>query len=468
MLEINNAKITVSELKTYLNSLEQEKEKEKAKRIHEYRNDCTIRQAKIKQREISKIEKQTEKEYTDVFKRRDELLNLLEEAKYIPTNIEKLQIVEYMLYRVDMRKTEKIVNKATKKLIDRYENIKKQVKDQITELPSAKNIEEIDYKEFEVTGEDIANVKQKYRLECSEEERNALIQKELDIIEKVAEFNSVPIPHEILKNSDKDIQSKMQKFNGIRQKRIRLLSTMKDDYKKLIDPRETLGMIDDALTFLDKAEDILAKREYLIVKNALTRKDRKIYRSTNDIRSVISAKEKKTGILNFNVQQARYQRMQTLRNDIIEATTLIRENPIEQPEEQLEKLKISYEREKQFASVIEKLDDGRYDANPNEELKAYEEQITSLQYKLNKSKRIVSEQQDRIRNAKKELLVLWKMEINAAVTKKKDYLELTDGKGDIQGTKSSRYHKAKRSAEFDAKTFIKLKKVSGGKHAAID
>ena len=80
----------------------------------------------------------------------------------------------------------------------------------------------------------------------------------------------------------------------------------------------------------------------------------------------------------------------------------------------------------------------------------------------------MSEQQDRIRNAKKELLVLWKMEINAAVTKKKDYLELTDGKGDIQGTKSSRYHKAKRSAEFDAKTFIKLKKVSGGKHAAID
>ena len=101
-------------------------------------------------------------------------------------------------------------------------------------------------------------------------------------------------------------------------------------------------------------------------------------------------------------------------------------------------------------------------------LKAYEEQITSLQYKISCSRRIVSEEQDRIRNAQKELLVLWKMEINAAVTKKKDYLELASGKQDTRVAKSNGYHKAKRSAEFDAKAFIKLKKVSGGKHAAID
>lgn len=469
MLETNNSKITISELKTYLNSLEKEKDKEKIKQVHEYKNDCNMRQAKIKQREINKIERAIEKEYTGVFKIRDELLELIEEAKDIPADVEKLQIVEYMLYRVDMRKTEKVVNKASKKLLSRYEEIQKQIAGKVPELPSTKNIEEIDYKEFEVTGENLANIKQKYRLEYSEEERKALIEKEIEIVRKVMEFNTVPIPHEILKNSDKDIQSKMQKFNSIRQKRIKLLSSMEDDYKKLIDPRETLGMIDDALKFLENVEDVLSKREYLIVKNALIRKDRKVYRSTNDIRSVISAKERKTGILNFNVQQARYERMQTLRNDITEATALIREHPLEQPQEQLEKLKVSYEREKQFAAVIEKLDDGRYDVDTNGELKAYEEQITSLQYKISCSKRIVSEEQDRIRNAQKELLVLWKMEINSAITKKKDYLELASGKADnTRVGKTSGYHKAKRSAEFDAKAFIKLKKVSGGKHAAID
>ncbi len=56
----------------------------------------------------------------------------------------------------------------------------------------------------------------------------------------------------------------------------------------------------------------------------------------------------------------------------------------------------------------------------NSELKAYEQQINSLQSKLLNSKRIVSEEQEKIKNAKKELLVLWKMEINSAVLKKKE------------------------------------------------
>ena len=123
MLEKNNSKITISELKTYLNSLEKEKDKEKIKQVHEYKNDCNMRQAKIKQREINKIEKAIEKEYAGVLKIRDELLELIGEAKDIPADVEKLQIVEYMLYRVDMRKTEKVVNKASKKLINRYEEI---------------------------------------------------------------------------------------------------------------------------------------------------------------------------------------------------------------------------------------------------------------------------------------------------------------------------------------------------------
>lgn len=58
------------------------------------------------------------------------------------------------------------------------------------------------------------------------------------------------------------------------------------------------------------------------------------------------------------------------------------------------------------------------------EVRAYEEQIDHLQQKLANSKKIVSEEQEKIRNAKKELLVLWKMEINAAVSKKKENLGL--------------------------------------------
>lgn len=54
------------------------------------------------------------------------------------------------------------------------------------------------------------------------------------------------------------------------------------------------------------------------------------------------------------------------------------------------------------------------------ELRAYEEQINNLESKLLNSRRIVTEEQGKIKNAKKELLVLWKIEINSAVTKKKE------------------------------------------------
>ena len=103
----------------------------------------------------------------------------------------------------------------------------------------------------------------------------------------------------------------------------------------------------------------MTRAEYKSVKNALIKRRKRVFRSTNDIRSVIEAKEKKTGITSFNIQQARYLRMENLRNTILEAQRLIKEHPITELEEQLEKLKISYQREKQFASVIEKLDDGR-------------------------------------------------------------------------------------------------------------
>ena len=395
MFEENTHEIvTVSDIRAYLNSLEKRKQREKNKRTHDYKIECSSNMTKVKKRDIVKIEKAVEKEYISRMKLADEILELLDEAKAIPEDIEGLEIAEYMLYRVDMRKSEKIVNRTAKKLTRRYAEIQKEVAGKIKVFPMFKEVREIDYSEYNTSGDEIQKSKEQYKLEYTEEEREKLIEKELNIIEQVKEFNSVPIPHEILKNSDKDIQSKMQKFNSIRQKRIRILTTMEEDYKRLITPRELLNIIDEASTYLETVKHILVRSEYNTVKKSLIRRRKRIYRNTNDIRTVIKTKEKKTGILNFNIQQARYYRMEDLRNTIAEATALIKENPIEQPENQLEKLKAAYEREKQFASVIENLNGGM-PGNTHLELRAYEEQISMLQYKVTNSRRIVREQEER-------------------------------------------------------------------------
>lgn len=356
MLEHKSNILTAYDLKTYLYSLEKEKEAKKAEEIHAYRQKCNSEKIKPKKRQIAKIEKQIEKEYVTRLKTRDEILELLEEIKNIPKDIEELEIAEYMLYRVDIRKAEKAINKVSKILSKRYDEVQDEIEKKINRFPVLAEIVGIDFREYDPKGNGLEHAKEQYKLEYTEEEREALIQKELDIIEKVKYFNTVPIPHEILKNSDRDIQSKMQKFNNIRQRRIKILDTMKEDYEKLLEPREIMCTIDDAIITIDGIEEILTKAEYTSVKSALNKRRKKVYRSTNDIRSVIEAKEKKTGIQNFNIQQARYVRMENLRNTILEASNLIKANPLEELEKQLEKLKISYEREKQFASVIEKLD----------------------------------------------------------------------------------------------------------------
>lgn len=468
MFEENTHEIvTVSDIRAYLNSLEKRKQREKNKRTHDYKVECSSNMTKVKKRDIVKIEKAVEKEYISRMKLADEILELLDEAKAIPEDVERLEIAEYMLYRVDMRKSEKIINRTAKKLTRRYAEIQKEVAGKIKVFPMFKEVREIDYSEYNTSGDEIQKSKEQYKLEYTEEEREKLIEKELNIIEQVKAFNSVPIPHEILKNSDKDIQSKMQKFNSIRQKRIRILTTMEEDYKRLITPRELLNIIDEATKYLESVKHILPRAEYNTVKKSLLRRRKRIYRNTNDVRNVIKTKEKKTGILNFNIQQARYYRMENLRSTIAEATALIKDNPIEQPENQLEKLKTAYEREKQFASVIENLNGGM-PGNTHAELRAYEEQIATLQYKLTNSRRIVKEQEERIRTAKKELLVLWKMEINEAIYKKKEVLAL-GGKNATPalGTGKRPTHRAKR-IDSSKKAVVSLRKVSGGKHAALN
>ena len=289
-----------------------------------------------------------------------------------------------------------------------------------------------------------------------------MIKKELDIVEKAQKFNSFPIPHEILKNSDKDIQSKMQKFNNIRQKRIRILESLKADYERLMDPREILCMIDDAVENIDSVQNILTASEYKSVRKALTKKRKKVYKNTKDIRTLIKTKEKKTGIENFYIQEARYLRMEKLRTDILNATALIKQHPTDGLEVQLDKLKTSYDREKQFASVIEKLDDSSSDETIKAEVKVYEEQINSLQNKIQKYKKILNEQQEIIKNSKKELIILWKMEINATISKKKESLELPE-RTITRETEDTM--NIEETEEIQRNTFEKLKRISRGKHA---
>lgn len=455
MSEKLNNSITVSEIRTYLYSLEREKEKRQIREVHRYKAKCNANMSKPKKREIAKIERNIDKEFAEIFKNRDNILGLLDECKEIPIDIEKLQVAEYMLYRVDLRKAEKMINRNIKKLEKRYTDIQEEIEARIHTFPMLEDINEINYSEYNTDGTKLASAKEQYKLEYTEEERNALIGSDLEIVDKAIQFNSVPMPHEILKNSDRDIQSKMQKFNNIRQKRIRILTSMKDDYKKLIDPREILTLIDDALSNISCIKDVLTRNEYKTVKNVLIRKRKRIYRSTNDLRSIIESKEKKVGIQNFNIQEARYKRMEDLRKTILEASNQIKLNPIDESEEQLEKLKIAYEREKQYAYVIERLDNNR-DGVSNLEVRAYEEQIQSLLYKISNSKKIIEEAQGKIKQAKQELLVLWKMEINGAVSKKKDMLEL----GAPKNNKTT-----KEKINYNKNTFLKLKKASKGKHA---
>lgn len=453
---IASRNISIQELKTYLNSLEHEKQSVILEQEHDYKVMCNSNMMKVRKKELAKIEKNVEKEFAEKFKVKDQILELLAEIKEIPSKIEKLEIAEYMVYRIDMRRTEKVINKATKKLERRYEVIVEEIDKLIDIFPSLDDVSMVDYSEYQTQGNRLELTKEQYKLEFTEEEREKLIEKELEIIDKVKEFNTIPIPHEILKNSDREIQSKMQKFNTIRQKRIRLLATMKEDYEKLLDPRELMRVIDDAITNIKVVKDILTNSEYRTVKNALIKRRKKLYRSTRDIRMLIETKEKKTGIQAFNIQEARYTRMDCLRDTINEATSLIKENPIEELQKQLDKLKTAYEREKQFASVIEKLNDGR-SGGTTAEVRAYEEQIYQLNERLINSRKIVTDSQERIKRAKQELLVLWKIEINSAVSKKRETtLELPAPRTSRRST---------NEAKIGKNIFIKLGKASKGKHA---
>ena len=463
MLE-KQSKITANELKTYLYSLNAEKKNAKEEAINNYKIKCEKTRKKIKLKEIQKINIAITKAYKERIQARDIILKLLEECADTPKMMEKLAIAKYMVYRANARSAESILIKAERGIGRRYNDLVEKIENKLDAFPALDHIEEIDFSEYKTDHRKLEIIKEQYKEDYTEEERKALIQRDLDMIARAQVFNTTPIPHEILKDSDRDIQSKMPRFNNIRQKRLRILSTMKDDYVKLEIPREINAMIDDAILNIENIKDILTKSEYNKIKNILIRKRKKIFRNTSEIRNIIKIKERKAGIINYNIQEARYARMETLRNIINESNMIIRENLLPGAEEQLKKLKASYEREKQYAAVIEKLEEeSGNNITQNMELRAFEEQIRTLEYKINTSEKIIGEEQLKIERAKKELIILWKMEIDTTISKKKEYLEIG---APAEKTKS----KIQRSREKQKRAkglFVKLKKSQGGKHACV-
>ena len=162
-------KMTATQLETYLYSLDKEKEHEEAKRVRDYKARCNANMQKVRKREIAKISKVVEKEYITRLKIRDNLLDLLAEGKEIPKCIERLEVTEYMLYRVDLRKSEKVINKVSKKLDKRYKDIQNEIESKIHNFHMLESIEDIDYSEYNTDGDYLAKTKEQYRLEYTEE-----------------------------------------------------------------------------------------------------------------------------------------------------------------------------------------------------------------------------------------------------------------------------------------------------------
>lgn len=453
--------ITIKELKTYLYSLEKKKQKEEEFVINKYKTKCEINARKIKDREIQKIKKSIEKKYKEMLETKDEILVLLEECQDIPKAMEKINVAQYMAYRAEVKKAGNILKKAEKRIGRRYNEIVYEIEKELDAFPELDDIEEIDFSVYKPDASILEKAKEEFKEEYTEEEKRALVQNEIDIVARAKAFNTIPIPHEILKNSDKDIQSKMQKFNHVRQRRLKILATMEGDYERLEIPREIDAKIQDAITNLDTLGEVLTKAEYNKAKNSLIKKKKKIYRSTSELRNIIKTKEKKTGIVGYNVQAARYSRMEALRNIINEANSVIKLNSVPGAEEQLKKLRASYEREKQYAAVLEKLEkEAGNDVTQNLELKAYRKQIEKLEFKINNSNKVTEEQRGKITKAKKELIILWKMEIDTTISKKQERLELLEEANEnTQETKEM----VKQRKSF----FSKLRKAQNGDHVCV-
>lgn len=458
----NKNTITISELKAYLYSLENEREVEKEEKVNEYKLKCEENKKKPKSKDIQKIKNNINKKYQNKIDSKNEIMELLEECKNIPSNIEKLEIVKYLMYRADIKKAENVLTKAIKRLGNRYNGIIDIIEEDLDDFEELDEVEEVDYTEYRADGKALEDTKLKYKMTYTEEEKKSLVQRELEIVQKSKVFNTTPIPHEILKTSDKDIQSKMQRFNRMRQKRLRIIDTMEADYLRLVEPRHAENLINDAQQKITDISEILTKSEYVSIERSIAKKKKKVYRSTSDLREVIKTKEKKTGIINYGIQEARYVRMESLRLIISDATNIIKKYEMPGAEEQLAKLKSSYEREKQFAAVIEKLQEGTKDSE-NTEVKAFEEQIAGLEKSISNAKKITKEEEEKIAKAKKELLILWKIEMESTISNKKESVALLEETNEDRTNEDNEINTKEKKKVLSL--FTKAKKIKNGKHA---
>ena len=397
--------------------------------------------------EITKITLEDIKAYFCSLKsttEKEEISSQIDECERISQEIEKLKIAKYMAYRAYVNKAEKILSKAIKRLENRCNQTIDNIFDKTKEIEQFENIQEITLKR---NYEELTRIKENFKEEYTEEEKKALIQKELYIIEKAKIFNTMPIPYEILKESDREIQTKMKKFNDTRQKRLRIMSTMAQDYEKLIEPRSDYKMLEDAISNIETIKDILKNSEYKAIEKSFAKSKKRIYKSSKEIRDIIKYKEKKTGIINYNIQEARYERMKKLGSIINDASKIIEQNNTTEAEKKLNKVKASYEKEKQYASIINKLHEETSDASMGLEVKTLEYEIHGLEERINTSKQVIKEQEDIINNAKKELLVLWKIEINTTISKQEKILELPeDTEKNIK--KEKQKHREKKKSIF--------------------
>ncbi len=183
MSETNN-KITIEELETYLYSLDDQKTKEKEKRINAYKEECEEIEKETNERKMKKIWEKVSKEYKPKMEARDEILKLLEESSKIQGKMEKLEAMKYMVKRINIRSAENVLLKITAKLSRKYNDIVETIEKEFVIIDEANADKEIDFSIYRPSTKELDEVKEKYKEIYTNEDRMKLIQNELDVIER--------------------------------------------------------------------------------------------------------------------------------------------------------------------------------------------------------------------------------------------------------------------------------------------
>lgn len=423
--------ITVEELKTYLESPKEEITKDETLKISEYTKKCEEEHKNVDEKNIRKIKEELKSEYERRNQTKDKILSILKECDEISSKIEKVEVAKYMITRADVRRAEKIVQKEIEELQTTYGKNINEILEIIKKIHGLENVENIDFNIYKQSEKLLTKVKEEFKEELSEDERKELFKEKLDNIENIKRFNSAKIPNKVLKNADNEMQAKLSKFMLVRQKRIKIASTMKNDYMKLVEPTEYKIMIEDALEKLKIISDIIEENRYKKINRELIKIQKRIDRSTSEIRYIIGYKEKKLGLEDYNTQFARQNRMENLETEICNANKDINSKNIESLKKQLAETQKTYEKEKQFKDIVSKFEEPEEtekDKNSEELIEEIRKNLVSLQNEVEIAEKIIAEQNKRIEKINEELLVLWKIEIDSTLEVKNNAIALLGNK----------------------------------------